>query len=425
MQSFALSEATLLRVSRDLAYSEIASMPGLKAQLGPRISANPEAPALSWAADTLELDSLARMQLATAGAVWCNAYDAGFEDLFLAKRTAADWATAMRRAREAGAAHLTFSTSGSTGARKHIRHREDLLAGEARAWVQVLEQGPFGKVRRVVVLCPTHHIYGFIWGVLMPMALGVPVIDADLGCLPELEPHDLVIAVPDQWAWLAASTRRWPAGVQGISSTAPLPAAVHDAMTLARAAPQGEQPPALARLLQIYGSSETAGLAWRSTSSGAYTLAPERERSASGGIGLQLGSGAVQELAVQDELQWRDAHSFMLLRRSDESVQVGGHNVSPSWVAAQLQSHSAVKLATVRLDTGAAPAKLKAFVVLHALSGAGLDGTALAAQQAQLEQWARDTLPWYANFSCVTYGAQLPLNAMGKACDWQPLSDQH
>jgi long-chain acyl-CoA synthetase len=418
MQAFALSEANLLRVSRDLAYSEIASMPGLKAQLGPRVTANPNAPTLSWAADTIDLDSLARMQLATAGAVWCNAYDAGFEDLFLAKRTAADWAATMRRAREAGAAHMTFSTSGSTGARKHIRHREHLLAAEARAWVQVLEQSPFGKIRRVVVLCPTHHIYGFIWGVLLPMALGVPVIDADLSCLPEFEPNDLVVAVPDQWAWLASSTRSWPAGVQGISSTAPLPAAVHDAMTLARPAPSGEQPPALARLLQIYGSSETAGLAWRSTSSGAYTLAPERQRSASGGIGLQLSSGAVQALAVQDELQWLDESRFMLLRRSDESVQVGGHNVSPEWVVAQLQTHSAVKLASVRLDTGATPAKLKAFIVLHGSSDANFDNDARAMQQADLELWVKNTLPWYANFSSMTYGAELPLNAMGKASDW-------
>lgn len=421
MSAYALQVTDLQRVCRDLAYSEIASMPGLKARLGLRVGvATDPNPNLSWAADALDLDSLARMQLATAGAVWCNAYDAGFEDLFLAKRSAADWAVVMQRARSAGATHFTFASSGSTGARKHIRHREDLLAAEARAWVQVLEHGDFGKISRVVVLCPTHHIYGFIWGVLLPKALGVPVVDADLAQLPQLQTGDLVVAVPDQWAWLAASQRSWPVRVQGISSTAPLPAAVHDAMTLARSTtPTSEQPPALARLLQIYGSSETAGLAWRSTSSGAYTLAPGRQRNASGGIGLRLASGALQELAVQDELQWTDAESFMLLRRSDESVQVGGHNVSPAWVAAQLMTHSVVKQASVRLDTGVSPAKLKAFIVLHTPSGACLNSAEVAAQQTELAQWAKDTLPWYANFSSMAYGTQLPLTAMGKPCDWQ------
>jgi long-chain acyl-CoA synthetase len=399
--AFALIEADLLRVCRDLAYSEIATMPGLKARLGPRLTDAPGVSSLSWAADALDLDSLARMQLATAGAVWCNAYDAGFEDLFLAKRNVADWAGVMHRARQAGAAQITFATSGSTGARKLIRHREDILADEARVWAKAL-----GPVKRIVVLCPTHHIYGFIWGVLLPLALGVPAIDADLAHMPALQPQDLLVAVPDQWSWLAASPRQWPAGVQGISSTAPLAAAVHDALTVGQAHP-------LAQLWQIYGSTETAGLAYRHTSAGPYTLASGRLRNAQDGIDLQLPSGKLQPMAVQDTLQWTGPDSFELLRRSDDSVQIGGHNVSPAWVVGQLMGHSAVKEATVRLDLEHTPSKLKAFVVLH--------DSAQTETSAELEQWIADQLPWYATFSSITYGAQLPRNVMGKAADWQPI----
>ena len=418
MTGFALTEADLVRVSRDLAYSDLAAMPGVKARLGPRIGTGAHTAPLAWTADLVDLDSLARMQLATAAATWCNAYDAGFEDLFLAKRTATDWAVVMRRAREAGAKQLTFATSGSTGTRKHLRHREDILAAEARAWATVL-----GPVSRVIVLCPTHHIYGFIWGVLLPLALGVPVVDADLASLPDLQSGDLLVAVPDQWAWLAASQRAWPAGVQGASSTAPLPERVHDALTHQLnddvAAP-------LACLLQVYGSTETAGLAYRTQSTGPYTLAPGRTRNAQGGIDLQLPSGALQAMAVQDELQWASDTSFDLLRRTDESVQVGGHNVSPAWVVAQLQTHRAVKEAAVRLDSATAPLapRLKAFVVLHSAhhdtAGDRTTDQAIhsAAQRAALEQWALDTLPWYANFSSITYGPALPRNAMGKPSDW-------
>jgi 4-coumarate--CoA ligase len=112
----------------------------------------------------------------------------------------------------------------------------------------------------VVVLAPTHHIYGLIWGVLLPLVLNVHVVGADLDCLSEFQSGDLVVAVPDQWAYLAESTRAWPAGVRGIFSTAPLAEAVHRKLTEKSAA--GQAAP-LARLLQIYGSSETAGLAWR------------------------------------------------------------------------------------------------------------------------------------------------------------------
>ncbi len=434
MAAFALTEADLLRVSRDLAYSELAAMPGTKTRLSPRISANISAAPLSWTADVLDLDSLARMQLATAAATWCNAYDAGFEDLFLAKRTAADWAVVMRRAREAGAQQLTFATSGSTGVRKLLRHREDILADEARAWATVL-----GPVKRVVVLCPTHHIYGFIWGVLVPMALGVPAVDADLTSLPALQSGDLLVAVPDQWAWLAASQRTWPVGVQGVSSTAPLVAQAHDALTLAGSAANAladdhntalalspgtvQNAAPLARLLQIYGSTETAGLAYRTLSTGPYMLAPGRTRNAQDGISLQLPSGAVQALAVQDALQWTSDTTFNLLRRTDESVQVGGHNVSPAWVLAQLQTHGAVKEAAVRLDDATTP-KLKAFVVLHAANNhcaeqpSASSADPHAQQRCALEQWVLDTLPWYANFSSITYGTALPRNGMGKPTDW-------
>ena len=169
-------------------------MPGHSRALGSRLSAVDQT--VRWDTDNLYLDSLARMQLATAAATWCNAYDAGFEDLFLARRCSADWAEVMVRARQSGARHFTFATSGSTGKRQFIRHREDVLAAEAQVWAQVLKQvtsqAHGTPISRVVVLAPTHHIYGFIWGVLLPLALGVPAVDADMAALPLLQAGDLV-----------------------------------------------------------------------------------------------------------------------------------------------------------------------------------------------------------------------------------------
>lgn len=418
-----LTRDDLTRVCRDIAWSEISAMPGHSRALGPRIS--PVGPTVCWDQEGLYLDSLARMQLATAAATWCNAYDAGFEDLFLAKRSSADWADVMVRARLAGARHFTFATSASTGPRKFIRHREDVLAAEALVWVQVLEQviqkANGAPIKRVVVLAPTHHIYGFIWGVLLPLALGVPVVDADVSALPPLQGGDLVVAVPDQWVWLSESHKRstpglcdqklssaWPDSVYGVSSTAPLPKAAHEQLAVLKIA--GQTRPALRSLLQIFGSSETAGLAWRSDPDHPYTLAPGRTRVNQGDISLQLPDGASVNLAVQDELNWLTATDFQLLRRTDHTVQVGGHNVSPSWVAAQLSSHPAVKAATVRLHDRVVPQRLKAFVVLHTPNE--------TEQSQEVEAWAVNHLPWYAAPCAITYGTELPKNALGKASDW-------
>ena len=394
-------------------------MPGHGRALGSRLSAVEQT--IRWDTDNLYLDSLARMQLATAAATWCNAYDAGFEDLFLARRCSADWAEVMVRARQSGARHFTFATSGSTGKRQFIRHREDVLAAEAQVWAQVLKQvtsqAHGTPISRVVVLAPTHHIYGFIWGVLLPLALGVPAVDADMAALPLLQAGDLVVAVPDQWSWMSSaqlSLDMWPDSVYGVSSTAPLPQRTHEQLAHESMTARGR--PALRCLLQIYGSSETAGLAWRTHPAQPYTLAPGRARanahvnSVGDGICLQLPDGEWVSLAVQDQISWASQTHFHLLSRTDHSVQVGGHNVSPQWVADQLMRHPAVKEAAVRLNVNAEPARLKAFVVLHT--------PGLAQQRADLEAWAIEQLPWYAALGGIRYGAELPRNTLGKASDW-------
>lgn len=400
-----LSEADLLRVCRDLAWSEMATMPGIRSRLGPRLSSLQTDGLPDWSSGGLALDSLARLQLATAAAVWCNANDAGFEDLFLAKRNVRDWAEGMQRARSAGANGFTFSTSGSTGKRQHIRHTQNFLVDEAESWAQVFQASSL-PVNRIITLVPCHHIYGFIWGLLVPKALGVPVLDASHEALPELLAGDLLVAVPDQWQWLAGSGRAGPALVQGVTSTAPMPKQLHQRLVAARVA----APASLARLLQIYGSTQTGGIGWRDCPDKPYTLAPNRRRSASGGIELRLPSGALVPLALQDDLQWTGANEFELLGRIDCCVQVAGHNVSTAWVTEQLLAHSAVQDASVRLDTEAPLSRLKAFVVLRAPGD--------QAQQASLEAWVMHKLPWYANFSSIRYGTQIPCTALGKPSDW-------
>ena len=400
-----LSAFDLLRVCRDLAWSEIAAMPGNRNRLGTRLPDSHDSSWPDWSSVGLGLDSLACLQLATAAAVWCNAQGTGFEDLFLSKRNAKSWAEAMQRARSAGASGLTFSTSGSTGRRQHIRHAFDSLLAEAHSWAQVIRASA-SPVRRVVTMVPCHHIYGFIWGVLLPKALDVPVTDVSHEALPELLAGDLLIGVPDQWNWLAGSVRSGESQVQGVSSTAPMSSPVHQRLITA----EGAAPPKLARLLQIYGSTETGGIGWRDDPDAPYTLAPGRSCSASGKVELLLPGGALVPLALEDEVRWTGTNQFELLRRTDHCVQVGGHNVSVTWVKEQLLAYPAVEDASVRLDTSSFFPRLKAFVVLKA--------PANQAQQMGLQEWALENLPWYAALGSICYGTELPRNAMGKPTDW-------
>ena len=137
---------------------------------------------------------------------------------------------------------------------------------------------------------------------------------------------------------------------------------------------------------------------------------PDRNNGSGDGISLQLSGSSWTNLALQDQISWASNTDFRLLSRTDHSVQVGGYNVSPQWVADQLMRHPAVKQASVRLNVNAEPARLKAFVVLNAPSS--------TQQRAELEAWAIEQLPWYAAPAAISYGAELPRNALGKASDW-------
>jgi long-chain acyl-CoA synthetase len=384
------------RVLRDLVFSEVTRVPGMNQRLGPRQALQ----SLALGSDGLNADSLTRVQLATAVATLFNTFDVGLEDLLLAKTQAHGWIDILERAYKAGARDMTFSSSGTTGEKKYFRHAELTLWEEAQGWAQRLQ-----SIERVVVMCPVHHIYGFIWGVLLPKALNVPVVELDQSQSQQWQNNDLVIGVPTQWEWLAArfEHQQLPAGVVGISSTSPMPDATRS--SLRRYGPN--------QFFEIYGSSETAGIGARSIKEDHYRLMSCRIRQGDDVFMSALEDDAVLRsgaLSVQDQLDWASASEFSLGNRNDGVVQVAGHNVSPSWVAAQIGLHAAVKESSVRLDINAKPARLKAFVVLKQA-----DQTH---QTDPFEQWLSQTLPHYALPQRIDYGHQLPRNAMGKLCDW-------
>ncbi len=129
-----------------------------------------------------------------------------------------------------------------------------------------------------------------------------------------LRPGDLVVGHP---AWWTAVARGLPGGlpgdVAGVTSTAPCPEATARAVTDS----------GLARLVQVYGSSETAGIGWREAPDAPYELLPGWLR---GQDALIRGDEAV---AWPDHVEWVDARRFRVLGRRDGAVQVGGVNVHP------------------------------------------------------------------------------------------------
>ncbi len=366
-----------------------------------------------WAAETplgeggLGLDSLERMQLAAALSEALHMHRSGVADHLLAQPNFGAWCDIAGMSLGHYSAAMTMRTSGSSGAPKPVVHQLADLEQEVRVHVAILAHRP----TRILSAVPRHHVYGFLFTVLLPCALGgVPVLDlrrhspAAMAALAAA--GDLVIAFPDYWAAaVRAAPRDWPADVTGVTSTAPMGSETASALAQA----------GLRRLVQIHGSTETAGLGWRDDPNAPYTLMPTWARDGDQVRRVRTGpDGAVgvgEPVAPPDRLEWTGDRRYRVLGRADGAVQVAGVNVFPAQVARVLGEHPGVAEIAVRLMRPAEGVRLKAYVVPRA----GFDERALL---AGLHALARQRLDTPEQPRCYNFGPALPRDGMGKSADW-------
>ncbi len=351
-------------------------------------------------------DSLERLQLAAALSESLHLHESGLEDYLLARSSLGEWCEIAAESLRRFSATLTFRTSGSTGTPKPCPHPLAELEREVDALLALRSGGG-----RVLAAVPCHHIYGFLFTVLLPQRFGdVPVLDVrgySPGSLAVLARRgDLVVGHPAFWAAVArAVPSGWPAGVTGVTSTAPCPPETAEAMHAA----------GLSRLLQIHGSSETAGLGWRDDPHTPYTLLPHWERDLDGLRRASRPGGGTASATVMapDTLEWLDRRRYRVGGRIDGAVQVGGVNVFPIRVGDVLRKHPGVAAAAVRLMRPSEGQRLKAFIVPHD-PGADADMLRRALDALVAEELSTPEQP-----RAYSFGRTLPTDPMGKAADWQ------
>lgn len=354
-------------------------------------------PATAIGGPEIDVDSIELLSLVTAcaGRFGLQELDAG--DYLLRKRTLGDWAElAATGVHRTGA--LTFHTSGTSGPPRPHRHRLEDLQQEVEALAEL-----FPETRRIISLVPSHHIYGCLTTILLPLRLGCAVVHIGDGgghLPPDIGAEDLLVGFPLRWRQLLATQRTFPPGVEVITSTAPCPAE-----TIAALERQGVQ-----RVVSLYGSTETAGIGFRSGTDTAYQLFDHWEWD-----GQQLwrtppGTDTPVACSPPDNLLFSDDRHFQPTGRRDGIVQVAGVNVQPESVAERLREHPSVVDCSVRLDHSDEP-RLAAFIILS-------PGETPATAEAELRSWIRSQLSTPERPVNLTFGAELPRSALGKPIAW-------
>lgn len=291
---------------------------------------------------------------------------------------------------------IVFYTSGSTGAPKPSQHPETLLRQEAAETGRL-----FQGISRVLVTVPLLHSYGFIFGLMLPKTLAVPVVDVPP--LPTilaetLRPGDLAVGFPLLFSKL--ETVASP-GVQFLSSTAPCPDQAFQELL----------DKGISRLTEIYGASETGAMALRYSPS-PFRLLSYWRKTDDQHLARQLPDGSEQKYAPPDNLIWHDSHRFVPVGRLDQALQVAGVNVYPGRVATVILEHPHVKECAVRLMSPAEGFRLKAFIV---------PGRECAEPELrrELNQFLRARLSPPERPGHLTFGRELPQSLAGKAADWK------
>lgn len=261
----------------------------------------------------------------------------------------------------------TFFTSGSTGEPKLVTK----MAGQL---LSQLEDEPraLGMPDRPACfsMVPPFHILGFMYGFFLPL-----VLNGSSTFLPGTAPDvwvrhirrtrpDLVIGVPSHYRFIVNILEdRLPPALY-LSSGGPLPPDVDELFT-ERAGH---------RLLQVYGSTETGGVASR-FGAGAWTPLPGLEWRIDPSDGRLMVRSPWQDGAdswrLTDDLAVEAGEGFRLVGRADSIVKVGGKRFSSNEVVDLVQAVHGVEQGVAVLYERYGEAALALFVTRRSASGPG------------------------------------------------------
>ncbi len=252
-------------------------------------------------------------------------------------------------------AHIAF-TSGTTGEpNAHLKSWKQLM-GSTRLNAARIRAGlepRYGNAQpSIVATVPAQHMYGTELSVLLPLAAGMavhsgrPLFPAEIAAaLGETPAPRVLVTTPVHLRALAESEQRFPEIGLIVSATAPLDAA------LARAVEQR----LATRLLEMFGSTETAVIATRFT-------AREEPWSLYPGVTLTPGTESTTAdapwfaapTALQDVIELVAPDRFVVRGRNVDMIEVAGKRASLAELTRHLLAIPGVRDAVAFQTDGAA-----------------------------------------------------------------------
>jgi acyl-CoA synthetase (AMP-forming)/AMP-acid ligase II len=268
---------------------------------------------------------------------------------------------------------VEFWTSGSTGGAKCVGKRLSQLDAEVamlqETFGRYVADGPvFGTV-------PHSHIYGCLFRLLWPLATGRPFVTEQCADPAQFQssvissPAAALVSSPTLLARLPELVdldRFKPIASAVFSSGGPMGAA--DARAWRRWIPAG--------VIEVYGSTETGGIAWRiqSEEPSSTDWTPFRDVAIAfepdGALRIESLRAGAEPVRVEDAGVPVAGGRFRLLGRLDRTVKLGEKRVSLPELELEIEAHPSVSKAAV-VTLGGSRTTLGAAVVLAERAAVG------------------------------------------------------
>ncbi len=234
---------------------------------------------------------------------------------------------------------LWMTTSGTTERPKYVEKTMAQLLDELDVLARVI-----APARCVLSTVPLSHLYGLLFGALLPLRTGARIVShdallpADLAAIIEREGVDLVISTPAHLRAMAGAPM--PRGLRVISSGARMPADLHMRLALDHGW----------HVTDVLGSTETGGIATRDNPVQAWTPLPGVKVSAPAGQ-MTVESPWSPRVELDDRIELRPDGTFDYVGRTSELVKIAGKRAHAHAIEATIRAVPGISDAAVIVHT--------------------------------------------------------------------------
>lgn len=299
--------------------------------------------------DDLGLDSIQLMELAAEVNSFFCLFEIKDPPYLLSFHRIEDWVAQILLARQRWDEGLHFHSSGTTGSSKIIRHNKTFLEREIRFLAHY-----FREVQTIIPFVPSYTIYGFLFTIWLPEKLSAKVCYPSATDWKNLSPNSLVVGTPFHWHWLLSLLPEQELPFLGVSSGAPLSPSLFSKLLQKGI-----------RLTEIYGATETAGVAFRQQPQESFGLFPYWQLLAEGADSriADLDTGDVYSL--MDKVMRSEEGGIAIMGRKDNQVNIAGVLVNTEHIAAIINKMPNVAHCQVSAKSMNQELFIQAFIQLH------------------------------------------------------------